>query len=402
MPDIVPNLPVPPSLRGAETGSFAHHTVARRMPDIARRVLQENDLPEAAEARMQTLIDDLPDAPVRRLTDTASPDAAAWQRYIAAQNGQDWLAVTWFFAETYFYRRIVEAVDFFATGYDPFQYQKHRGLETTLGQIEALAEQLQQALDDPARHREHLIRFLMQALWGNQADLSLWPAGEEGQPLHQDDDTQEAHLLADDTEAVADYLAALGRPALVDVIADNAGFELIGDLCLVDYLLSSGQAASVRLHLKLHPTFVSDALIKDVAATIDYLRHTGTAAVQRLGERLHDHRRAGRLLLAEHPYWTSPLSGWEMPTAVRAILAPADLIISKGDANYRRWLGDRHWTYTLPFDQVVSYFPAPLVALRTIKAEVAAGIPPARVRQLNEEDPDWMTNGHWGLIQFVR
>ncbi|ARA95046.1 hypothetical protein AWN76_006620 [Rhodothermaceae bacterium RA] len=223
-----------------------------------------------------------------------------------------------------------------------------------------------------------------------------------GGPQHRDEAAQTAHLLANDTAAVVDHLGALGRPALIDVIADNAGFELVGDLCLVDYLLSSGQAASVRMHLKLHPTFVSDALVRDVAATIAYLRRTGPAAVQRLGERLRDHHRRGRLLLARHPYWTSPLSGWEMPTPVRAFLAPADLVISKGDANYRRWLGDRHWVFSLPFDQVVSYFPAPLVALRTVKAEVAAGIPPERLRRLDEADPDWMTNGHWGLIQFVR
>ncbi len=402
MPEILPRLPVPPALRGAEVGTFAHHTVAHRLPDIARRVLRENDLPAPAVERLHALIEEIPDAPVRPLTDTNAPDAADWQRYVAAVEGQSWLEVPWFFAETYFYRRIVEAVAFFETGHDPFYDQKRRGLETTQEAIGALAERLHHGLADAARHREHLTHAFRQALWGNQADLSLWPAGEEGGPQHRDEAAQTAHLLADDTAAVVDYLGALGRPALIDVVADNAGFELVGDLCLIDYLLSSGQAASVRMHLKLHPTFVSDALVRDVEATIAYLRRTGPAAVQRLGERLRDHHRRGRLLLARHPYWTSPLSGWEMPTPVRAFLAPADLVISKGDANYRRWLGDRHWVFSLPFDQVVSYFPAPLVALRTVKAEVAAGIPPERLRRLDEADPDWMTNGHWGLIQFVR
>ncbi len=51
---------------------------------------------------------------------------------------------------------------------------------------------------------------------------------------------------------------------------DNAGFEFICDLCLVDFLLGRAFGNQVYLHLKPHPTFVSDAMIKDVLYTRDF------------------------------------------------------------------------------------------------------------------------------------
>jgi len=90
-----------------------------------------------------------------------------------------------------------------------------------------------------------------------------------------------------------------------------------------------------------------------------------------------------------------------MPASLRRKLSEADLLISKGDANYRRLLGDRHWPFTTPFDDIVGYLPAPLLALRTFKSEVAAGLHPEQVADLDKNDPDWLINGKWGVIQFV-
>lgn len=77
------------------------------------------------------------------------------------------------------------------------------------------------------------------------------------------------------------------------------------------------------------------------------------------------------------------------------------LVVIKGDANYRRLLGDRHWPFTTPFADIVAYFPAPLVACRALKSEIVAGLQPERIVTLTQQDPNWLTNGHWGLIQFV-
>jgi hypothetical protein len=75
-------------------------------------------------------------------------------------------------------------------------------------------------------------------------------------------------------------------------------------------------------------------------------------------------------------------------------------VISKGDANYRRLLGDRHWAFTTPFEGIMSYFSAPVLVLRTCKSNVMCGLAAGQDEALMGEDPDWMTDGQWGLIQF--
>jgi hypothetical protein len=228
----------------------------------------------------------------------------------------------------------------------------------------------------------------------------MWGAGEES-PDHLGTGDEEAHLLADDTTAVLDHLDALNRPARIDVWADNAGFELVTDLALADGLLASGLANPLVLHVKAHPTFVSDATVGDVHSTLDRLASDDHDAPRALAKRLHDALKTGRLQLCDPLSWTSPLRAREFPAPVNAELARADLLISKGDANYRRLLGDRHWAFTTPFAEITSYFPAPLLALRTLKAEVACGLSSERVEHLNERHPDWLTSGEWGVIQFA-
>jgi hypothetical protein len=42
-----------------------------------------------------------------------------------------------------------------------------------------------------------------------------------------------------------------------------------------------------------------------------------------------------------------------------------------------------------------------MVALRTLKSEVAAGIKSEVIQQVEKSDSSWLTNGQWGLIQLV-
>jgi hypothetical protein len=238
------------------------------------------------------------------------------------------------------------------------------------------------------------------ALWGNQADLSMWGAGEDA-PDHLESGEEDAHLLADDTGAALNHLGGLDRPARIDVWADNVGVELVADLALADALLTSGLADPLVLHVKAHPTFVSDATVGDVHGTLRRLAADDDPATRALADRLYDAIELGRLQIRDPLTWTSPLRAREFPTTVNAELARADLVVSKGDANYRRLVGDRHWAFTRPFGEVVSYFPAPLLALRTLKAEVVCGLSADQVERLNETHPGWLTSGEWGVIQFA-
>ena len=325
--------------------------------------------------------------------------------YVQPYLGHNWLQVPWFFAETYFYRRLIAITDFFRTGFDPFAAQKQQGLHAAVAPGRALATQTQRLRADGWRP-ESFIHLLMLALWGNQADMSLWAPDDPTQPSHTQTDHPQEHLVVNEAEAVAHYFTTLhdaprAQPPCVDCLLDNAGLELLGDLCLTEYLLSTAQVQTVRLHAKLHPTFVSDALIADVHTTIAWLRHQADSALRTLGERLHAYVRHKRLQVYTHPFWTSPRPLWEMPDDVRALLAEADVVLAKGDANYRRALGDAHWPLTTPLADIVSYCPAPLVFVRTCKAEVIAGLSNTQVHELHLRDPAWLTNGAWGVIQFV-
>jgi hypothetical protein len=205
-------------------------------------------------------------------------------------------------------------------------------------------------------------------------------------------------LLVDDARQVAEVLGV--GPGRVDFLIDNAGFELVGDLILADYLLRVGAAAEIDLHLKGHPTYISDATLPDVHHTIAFLASEPVPAARGLAARLNHFLAEERLRLKPDFFWCSPLAAWEMPVSLASELAPASLFVTKGDANYRRLLGDRRWLYSTPFASVVSYFPAPLLALRIFKSQVAVGLAPGQAEAVAQQDPGWMTDGRWGIIQY--
>lgn len=420
--------PLPEPLRAAEIPSFTHFSVVTRLPDIARRTLAENQFSPEVVAKIQALIDEIPSGPIRPVEIPLARDAEAWNEYIRPYQGMDWLQIPWFFAEEYFYLRILEATGYFLPGpgrlIDPYLHQKQMGLESTRSAIHTLTDQIAYALyNSTISLRDSLTRLLLVDLWGNQNDLSMWPVHKEadGSPTKggtarapesngsadgsTDGSTEDElaaarkHVLSDDTDALFKYLDRFETGTLrVDILLDNAGYELATDLALADFLISSGYARQVTLHTKAHPVFVSDALNKDVHATLDFLAFDGQLAAKAMAVRLRQSLLRGQLVLQTHPFWTSPLPLWQFPEELLESLGDTQLLISKGDANYRRLLGDRHWQIDLPFSSVVGYMPFGVLALRTLKSEIAVGIDSMRIPA---NDPEWMINGRWGLIQFA-
>lgn len=253
--------------------------------------------------------------------------------------------------------------------------------------------------------RADLSLFVLTSLWGNRMDLSLWPADEDksraAEAFKQAIAVGEEQLLADDISDVENTLIAArdqgGRR--MDIVVDNAGFELLCDLCLADILVMTGCAAPLVLQLKGHPTFVSDAMAHDVNDTIDFLQGLGGAPAL-VGQRWRRHINEGKWVLKEVMYWAQPLPFWEMPTSVAEDLSESALVFQKGDANYRRLLGDRQWPMDQPFAEVAGYYPAPLCALRTLKAELGCGMSVEGMARAAKEDKDWQVDGRWGVIQL--
>ncbi|MGW8143379.1 MAG: damage-control phosphatase ARMT1 family protein [Anaerolineales bacterium] len=403
-----PITPLPEPMTANVPGTFAHSAVTKRFPKILRQTLSDNDFPPQVSRDLEQLMEEIPDANLVEFDDPSAPDNGDWHQYLPPYLEKNWLQVPWFIAEMYFYRRIIAAIDFYQPGpmrgYDPFLKEKQQGLESATQSINNLGDFLAAAVQPARADSEHkqsdFHQLLVLNVWGNQADLSMWSASED-RPDHQDMADQRTHLLVDDADRVFDHLEAMSnQPTRVDFILDNFGPELVHDIGLADYLLSTGLAEKVRFHAKPNPTYVSDAMIKDIHSTITYLAGSPRKSVSEMSNRIQDYLTQERLELETNFFWTSPLYFWEMPDDIRQEISGSDLVISKGDANYRRLSGDLDWPPTTSFHDVVRYFPTPLLALRVLKAELALGLTTSQVRELDNQDPDWKFNGNWAVIQF--
>jgi hypothetical protein len=404
-----PGLPIPEPLRGSERGSFAEKTLSVRMPNIARKVLEDDDWSPEVVANLRELIDSMPHGVIRSLQDKSAPDAEDWERYLAPYLDQTWLQIPWFFAESYFFRRILEATGYFIPGayqgIDPYSTLKRQGMTAAPEGLHLLCSQLDgmRAVSRTSweQAQNTFTHLLHMAIWGNQSDLSMWWSPEQEQPGRPEANSQEEHLLDDDADKASQYLfSQIEKPVRVDFILDNGGLELGYDLALVDLLMSSGLVDTIWFHAKPYPTYVSDVTIQDVLETVDFLGGQEDFCVQDLAHRVTDYLSRKTLRMSHSYFWTSPLSGWEMPPVLLGELSHSNLIVSKGDANYRRWLGDRHWPFTTPKEQVPAYLPAPLVALRVLKSEVIVGLRPGKPEKMYQTDPQWLFDGRYGVIQF--
>jgi uncharacterized protein with ATP-grasp and redox domains len=388
--------PLPPFLMTSDPGSFAWKTIVERKPQIIRQVLADNDYPAGIVAAVEAFRDEIAARPLQPLHESA-PDVSFWNAALSHYAGRTWLEVPWYFAETYFYRKLLEAVGYFQPGkrggQDPFQRQKCKQIEEDIRYIAAEWERVSDLQAD--------LRFevlLHSSLWGNRADLSNFTVKEKGRGGLAA--SHERHLiLIDHTQQVHDLLA--NRFRRLDFICDNVGSDLLFDLGLADFLLRQGWAQEIHLNLKNQPFFVSDATLEDARLTVARLEKTPSEAMRAWGRRLAGDLAAGRLILETDPFWTTCLMFREIPAHLREGLARAELVLLKGDVNYRRLLDDRHWPHTLRMEEVCAYFPAPFVTLRTLKGEIMVGLQPGQAETLQVEDPEWMVNGKRGVIQLV-
>ena len=71
--------------------------------------------------------------------------------------------------------------------------------------------------------------------------------------------------------------------------------------------------------------------------------------VQNLMEAKENHR----LAFFACPFLCTASPGWDMPLSFVELLSGLDLTITKGDANYRRLVGDLHWPFETSMHQVL-------------------------------------------------
>ncbi|MCO1655756.1 ARMT1-like domain-containing protein [Pseudonocardia humida] len=387
--------PEPPVLTAADPASFGWTVVHRRLPRAAEQARNANPyLPEQTGA-LDRLVAELSGA-VGPLTDDG-PDTATWREWGKGHVGKAWDEVPLLWAETFFHRRLLAAVDFFVPGpwhwLDPFAHLKTAQLVDPLLQAE-LAE-LDWVTDvDPDRRARAL---LMAAVRGARADLGVAAHSARFGPDGAADEPDPT-LVVDDSAALWELLAA--GPAVVCLVVDNAGRELLADLLLVDELLESGRAGEVLLHVRPVPFHVVDATASDVAAALRRLGDAGGYAAT-AARRLREAFRGGRIRLRTSWFHVGPLGFDAMAGELAADVSGAGLTILKGDLNYRRLVGDRAWPPGTGLAHATAHLPGPVVALRTLESEVVVGVPEARTAELDRRAPDWRIAGTHALVQLV-
>jgi Damage-control phosphatase ARMT1-like domain len=373
----------PPAIRTDGSNPFARYSMKVRVPKIARDTIERNgDYPPAVKRAVERLAADIEgDAPLPRPRPPA-PDVVAWTEAHAERAIETWLTTEWFHAELAFYRELVAGCRFWETDRDPFRPAKEEELAS-----ETLWERLEAALARPGSREERVFALLDDALWANRVDLS-YSVGTAHARVDSD-------LLADERATAVPRLVRPG--ASVHVVLDNTGTELGLDLALVGALLEE-PAARATLHLKMQPVFVSDAMPRDVWELVARMRARGGDAL-RLAERLTRAFDEERLALVPDPFWSGPRFLWQAPPHVLAALRSSTIVVCKGDANYRRVVGDAMWPASAPFAAASGYLAAPIVCLRTMKSDALVGIADATIERLDAIDPQWRVVGKYGLIQ---
>ncbi|KAF7562821.1 hypothetical protein G7046_g1320 [Stylonectria norvegica] len=452
--------------------SFASESVRQRWPviltgaiDDVYRAVGRSDNAEA-QAEGKKIIEQIGtlkyevqhDRKLPPIVDDGFPEeVAAFNKELEQLGNPNWFAIPWLYSECYMYRRIST---FFSMSkhwkkYDIFARQKMDTFRSSRPAVLELAskykefvEQLRANKDsthDPEAEKLLFTEMFEICLWGNATDLSLLTnlTYEDIQKLQgaKARKAAEKNILINDLPAAYDILkkaqAEGKKERRVDIVLDNAGFELYVDLILAGYLLSSGLATQVVLRPKSIPWFVSDVLPSDFSALLNAIANpralyeTPSEDEQlqdKTPEPLSDSAEQdlkflfqewatlyaeGGLIMRPNRYWTMPGSFWRLPSEAPELLEdlkPAELVIFKGDLNYRKLTGDAWWDPTTPFSTALGPMgPSSgvnVLSLRTCKADVVVGLPPGKDEELRATEGGggdsgarrWAWHGKWAVV----
>ncbi|KAI7906261.1 uncharacterized protein BX663DRAFT_428993 [Cokeromyces recurvatus] len=448
MTAISPNNPPYPAYRATNTESFAYDTTIRRWPIIINGVIDDvkqtilTSSPERAQEGVQVINacealkkEIAEDKPLRPIQDNAS-DTEKWNNDLKTYfNGLTWFTSTWLFNECYLYRRLTEIFNQtqYWQNYDPFERQK---IETFRGSHEAvfdLARKMQNNLETIQTATEgtkdialDLIyhELIQVCLWGNATDLSLLTNISKEDIKHLQAIEKEhlterkKFILVDDTEKLWSQLQQLenGR---VDFVLDNSGFEVFVDMVFADWLIQSKRAAQVVFHCKTIPWFVSDVMPKDIPLLFKccFDRHffphsrsqDDVELLEKMIKRWQGYYESGQLKVRSDDFWCSGLSYWYMKSDAPLLfedMKKADVVLYKGDLNYRKLVFDCDWPVTTSFKEAIGPAMANdfthIIALRTNKADPVVGLSEETRKDIESRATrqEWRFSGKYAVVEY--
>ncbi|XP_075066312.1 damage-control phosphatase ARMT1 [Mixophyes fleayi] len=433
----------PDSLSAKFEGSFAYFTVKDRLPQILTKVIDtvhrnKNKFLEEygvegieAEKKAISFFSKLrnemqTDKPILPLTDD-QPDTHIWNRYLDYQEtllgkGEQpsWFRSPWLYVECYLYRRVQEGLlssppickfDVFREAKNESFFQSQPAMLALCTDLHELKRNMESLSRDQSR--KEFYRLLQVSLWGNKCDLSISGGLDNSQKssILSSLESLQPFILVDNMESLWNILSKSRDGSTekdsrirVDIVLDNAGFELVTDFVLADAILSLKLVSEVHFHGKCFPWFVSDTTRHDFNWTVRQCLAANHKWMSKCGQTWKENLEKGCWVYHENMFWTLPHEYCSMADTAPDLyteLQKSDLILFKGDLNYRKLTGDRKWDFTVPFSQALTTFhPAPLCSIRTLKADVQVGLRPGIGEQLTASEPDWMISGKYGVIQF--
>ncbi|XP_056674918.1 damage-control phosphatase ARMT1-like isoform X2 [Monodelphis domestica] len=410
---------LPIRMTAKEEGSFAYISMKERTPEIIKKAMASLDEHQSNFTKLhgQQLKSD---EPLKLLTDNYV-DNDIWNEYLKNHENKEklsWFQAPWLYAECYMYRRIHEALMLSSpiSDFDVFKDLKCQSFLDSQEPIIILCNYLQELkrkIETLSENKlqEEFFKLLQISLWGNKCDLSLSGGRSSAQfatPMAVVAEL-ESFILVNHMDSIWSVLIMRKKnqeniSTRVDFILDNSGFELYTDLVLADFLLSANLASEIYFHGKSIPWFVSDTSEKDLMWLIYQLKTAHTNCMSRCGSIWEEFFLNHKWNYRDNMFWTLPHEYSAMSQVapdLYADLQKSNLIIFKGDLNYRKLLGDRKWTFTVPFHEALNGFhPAPLCSIRTIKAEIQVGLEPGQGERIAISEPTWMNTGKYGIFQF--
>lgn len=422
-------------LSGIYKRSFAYITIKDRLPVILTKIIDtlSRNKEDIAEKYGENAVEEIKQItgfisklkneiatnktlkPLRLLPDSKDNDAEQWNKYLIKRTEIEggtptWFNTAWLYCECYMYRALAQEIALlkFMKNYDPFEQQKQSAFINSLSSIEVLSAYTMNLIHKVenlsiVETKEELFKFLKSNLWGNKCDLSLSAGAEVSQSSNPIEvlKSLDKDILVNNLDFVWNLLQKKDSNDIniIDIILDNAGYELFTDLCLAAFLIATKLAEKIRFYVKHYPWYISDTTRNDFNWTLTYMQNSSNESIQELANYLKNNI----WTIEEELYWTSPYDFAEMkehdPT-LYAKLSEAKLAIFKGDLNYRKLLGDINWEYTTEFKQSLRGFhPTHILSLRTVKSDVCVGLVPGIAEELFKKDENWMFTGEYGLIQ---
>jgi uncharacterized protein with ATP-grasp and redox domains len=366
----------------SDKDSFAHFTLFNRFPEIVASIMNDNQLDQHVIAKLNNLINSFPNGEIHPLNPDGD-DVDSINTVILNQK-LTWDNAPFLFVENYLYQYFAEIMDYKKNKFDYFGAKKRKQTIESLSEMKKMFHDFNKLL--LMNLEEGLGKVLLLNLWGNKADLS-----QSEMNYHKNSSSK---LLINHSDKLNESIFLKKR---IDIILDNAGVELFSDLLLVYWIIENTPIEKIFLHCKTIPYFVSDTLESDLDWLLDFLQKD--SMLEGLSNYLRSQIKKGKILLKSHPFWCTSGLYKDMPRDLVSELNNSDLLIFKGDLNYRKLVGDFRWKPTIKTNDLINYISVPVLIIRILKSEVIVGLQEQDIP--NAENNEWMYNGEYGIIEFV-